>query len=1473
MRARRMEKRGKRHLRVWGVIAFLVTSILLILGARVVIAEVKKEKDTSHVYAQAKPKDRYVYDTDSGKWVKESELESKVEVPREILTTKEKTPEARINEYLVKARKSLAIYDFFEASEYARRALEIDDNNFEAQSILSKVEEARIEHEAELARSELEKRAQEEKAYEERISEDIPEAKPLTGPLDKDYDKEAQEEARKAEMRAEEEAQRQAEEEAKRLAEARKAEMRAEEEAQRQAEEEAKRLAEARKAEMRAEEEAQRQAEEEAKRLAEARKAEMRAEEESRQKAEKAIRLAEAEEAEIRSGKETSITRKQLEEKAAYLDQARIYAEKALAMGDDSPEAKGLLASIERAEKARREDLERLIREEEARRQAEEEAQRKLDEARAAQERAEKIEGYLSKAQDYLERDKYERARSYTEKALQVDAGSEAARLVLTRIDNAEKAYQAELERLRQEMEAQRQAEEEAKRKAEEARAAEKRADKITAYLNKSQDYVTKDKYEKARSYARKALEVEPDNEAARGMLSKIDDAENAYQEELEKMWQEMEAQKQAEEEAKRKAEEARAAEKRADKIGSHLSGAQRYLDKDNYEKARDYARRALEIDPESEPARQMLAQIDNTEKTSKEELERYRLDQEAQRQAEKEVEEAQRLEDERTAYLEQARSYAKQAVESGDDSPEAKELLASIERTEKVHQEELERARQEEEAKRQAEEEARRKQEEETRQKTEEENRQKHEQKIQGYLNEANKNIQADNFTNARKYVRKVLDIDKNYPGAMDLLLEIDRQEGLWRESNSSKSVQKTREKADQAAREGVKKEAVRKSKDEKIRKDIHEAREYLSQGNYKEARKYAYKAWEKIPHDTEVAVLIADINKEEIFGPSGLQKKDREDDPIYRHDEKPLLDYVTEIFHKKTYDLDESLDDPNKIYTLDECVKIAMHQNQRIKVADEQVKLAEMRVWEKRRDLFPDLSFKREWSTGKINSGGFNRHYKGQKYQFEIKHEIFDGFKTWNEVRQNQVNLEIIKLEKGKILNEITEETKKAYYHLDKAVKGVEVQKNIVVEINSLYDIADKAYQQDLVSRVEFLKVKGQYLQADFQQVSSKEDVSLAEMVLFQAMNMDPPDHHINIEPIERPERLLSIGLQNCYNLAMANRPDFKIKEKTIEYYEFERKMAKASGWPKVEFTSSIGESYERFEPLMVGPPGGDQASTAGESSNPMTSRTWLREWYAGVKTTIPFWGNTIEHNYVREFWAPTISSFRGAESATNYLTVKFLDDLKYFSTLQESRVGFERSKYEYMKARKDLLVEVKEKYFKYRKALLQMNVSIAQVEHQKMFVDVLEERRGFGEMELSRIVDEYVKLGENEYGTLQGDADYYVAIAELNKAIGVPDYFDPWQEDKRFEEWREVQTESDGPGSIEDIRTSADRATSERNERIAEFLDKARNELDGNKFSGARNYTIKALELNGNNMEARDLLGTIDNAEGLYRENKTK
>jgi outer membrane protein TolC len=631
-------------------------------------------------------------------------------------------------------------------------------------------------------------------------------------------------------------------------------------------------------------------------------------------------------------------------------------------------------------------------------------------------------------------------------------------------------------------------------------------------------------------------------------------------------------------------------------------------------------------------------------------------------------------------------------------------------------------------------------------------------------------------------------------------------------------------------ASFENYRNEATRKvaqKKDQQAAmKYMDAARKLEAKGNLNDARGRYLKAKEKDPKNERLKELMRELDRNELFTerfdmdarkrPEQMAKNAKYlavDQYKANKESKSFVVKLLESTQKKKYPMTDVYE--GEEYTIDDCVQASMHRSSRLITADEQIKLAEMRVLEAYRDILPTFSARYESSSGRIGANSMVRHYRGNKYQFEVRQTIFDGMEKFFALRQAKANLDIVKFEKRKLVNEITEDVKKAYYSYDKTIKAFDLQVRTRDSISKVTEIAEKAYQEDLIAKAEYLKIKSQQMQANFSCTSSEEDMTLAAMVLYQTMWMEP-GQKISIKTVEPPRKYLAIGLQNCYELALANRPELMIKSKVIEYYNFERKMKKAKAWPKMDFNGSFGAAYENYEPLNI-----DADYTSDGSGPSRDGRQMEPEWFAGVKTSVPIFGNTLEHNYVKEQWAPTVSAFRGTQSATNYLTYKFLDNLSYFSDVQEARVGFERAKYEFDKEKQDAMVQVKEMYFQYSKAMLQHDIARSQMDYEETFIKIVDERRKMGDMDMSTYIDELTRYTEQEYALIQADSDYYIAVSGLNKSIGLPDYFKPEFENTEFEDWKAEKDKKD-PKKEKTAQDKASKDLKKETAAVTEELD---------------------------------------------------
>ncbi len=439
----------------------------------------------------------------------------------------------------------------------------------------------------------------------------------------------------------------------------------------------------------------------------------------------------------------------------------------------------------------------------------------------------------------------------------------------------------------------------------------------------------------------------------------------------------------------------------------------------------------------------------------------------------------------------------------------------------------------------------------------------------------------------------------------------------------------------------------------------------------------------------------------------------------------------------------------------TLDECKLIAMENHLPLKIAKKQLKLAEFRLIEAIRKLGPTVTFKLERSNGAVSG----RAYDGGKIAFEGKQPVFYGGEYVYSVRQAKTNLEIVKKEYNRIKNELILQVEKAYYSLDKAKKAFKIQQKLQKRTRELYDIAKTGYDAGVVSQVEFLKVSSQYNQVNFQVVSADEDIAVATLILAQAMNID---EDIDIAGIKEEPKAIEIDLDHCFNLAYANRPELAISKLSLEYFRLEKRIMKArTDWPRVDILGMYGQAREDY--------------ISRDQSPGINPRDYGAEFYYGVKVSMPFLGSTVSYSHMEEEWQPVVQTVKGTASQTDSLTVDLFNKLDDISSFKEADLEYLRAEDDLNKKKQEIALEIKETYFKYRKALVLMNVAKSKIDFQSKQVEVLDIRRQLGEAQFSDVVEEMIKLAEEEFSFIQAVADYYIAISTLNKAIGINGYFE--------------------------------------------------------------------------------------------------
>lgn len=446
-------------------------------------------------------------------------------------------------------------------------------------------------------------------------------------------------------------------------------------------------------------------------------------------------------------------------------------------------------------------------------------------------------------------------------------------------------------------------------------------------------------------------------------------------------------------------------------------------------------------------------------------------------------------------------------------------------------------------------------------------------------------------------------------------------------------------------------------------------------------------------------------------------------------------------------------------QILSMEDCIDIAVRNHLPLKIAKKNVKLAEWRLWEARRNMLPKVGLEWQEYTGKV----YDRHYFGRKQQVNLQHTLFHGGEFYFTMRQAETNLKIVNREHARIKNDLVLQVKKAYYTLAKAKENVKFQDELSREVSRIYDMVVRQSEAGIASNLEFLNLGSQINQVRFQLTSAKGDEEVANLILKQAMNLDVKE---NIDIAESLEfKKVEVNFESVLNDALVHRPEMQINSLMISYYIYEMKIANSKSFPKIDFIGSFGLAKEQF----IAKDMGTDPATGVDSPEKLE-----QQWYAGIKCSVPMWGSTTEYSYQKEQWVPQVATFRGSQTITNSVKFDFLNNLAQYSDRFSADVDLARAKQELIKAKQDVTLEVKESCFNYEKAVLQLETAANKVKYQAGDLELAKFRRQMDEAPDSNVVESMIKLAQEKFGYIQALSDCNIAIASLDKAIGIENYF---------------------------------------------------------------------------------------------------
>lgn len=438
---------------------------------------------------------------------------------------------------------------------------------------------------------------------------------------------------------------------------------------------------------------------------------------------------------------------------------------------------------------------------------------------------------------------------------------------------------------------------------------------------------------------------------------------------------------------------------------------------------------------------------------------------------------------------------------------------------------------------------------------------------------------------------------------------------------------------------------------------------------------------------------------------------------------------------------------------------------------VARERMGLAKFRIAKAIRDFFPEASFSTDSKVGALSAAA----YQSRNWRFNLRQPLFRGGVLYNTLLLELANLETAKREYDKTISDLVADASQAYFEYERARNVQQDQTELFERAKEQKRISDEKYKANLISEIEKLNVDSLYSQAQYDLETAQQELEIARLDLQKFLDLEVKDpieiqalYHLDqlkVEPLKAAKlfsgssepRAFESSLNQFIELAYEYRPDLRVEASKLKATQLAYRVAMGKRLPQADFIFEIGELAEAFRVITDHP-------------DPH------HEYRYGVEVTWPLGGNTAKFTYDNDERAPSVSQFQsaaGTRTIANSFSVSILDDMGQFATLKEAKISSLEQVVELEKTERDVLREVKEAFFNFNKALIQVESAYKRMGYRERLVQVSKHRLDQNEIQISEYLQAQMDHTEERGLVYKALADFFLSKAKLNRAIGVRDY----------------------------------------------------------------------------------------------------
>ena len=448
--------------------------------------------------------------------------------------------------------------------------------------------------------------------------------------------------------------------------------------------------------------------------------------------------------------------------------------------------------------------------------------------------------------------------------------------------------------------------------------------------------------------------------------------------------------------------------------------------------------------------------------------------------------------------------------------------------------------------------------------------------------------------------------------------------------------------------------------------------------------------------------------------------------------------------IILRKKNDIYTLLKNKNYLFKL---YQIGAHNSKPLKIRERQKKLAHLKIKETLRELFPYLSIEYKEDRGEA----ITDNYRSKNYGIKLEHILYDFHQRNDNYRREKINLEVAKKSYEKERNDLLFEVLKAYYQICAEKEILNLWEKLKKETDKDYELAKILKEGHLITQIEYLKISSLLNRISSELVAQKNRYLLASANLKKVLGIPPYKEIPKIEFAHLKEKIdLDKKVKDYISIALKERPEITLWEKSIEATKLGLKVAKNEKKPKLLLESFWGKSGEAY---------GWQDLELATTWNVTGKVVWL------------FGGSSQEVSFTHEKTVPTEITEVSNKVKTDSLSFKttLLDKLNYYSKVEESKVALNQAQDELEKIKKDVAWEIQEGYTTYLEGKEEIKMYKKEVKLRKQELLLNKELFKAGEIKLSELIENKIKLIQSYTLFIRAKLKLYQGIVLIDKGTG--------------------------------------------------------------------------------------------------------